>query len=86
MGLVRDPGPGHQALMAELHGVCDRFETNGIPPIEQIAIVAQLIGQKISGLDPKVYDSGPVLQSVIQNIVVGNDQAAGGSPAIIGRA
>ncbi len=86
MGLIRQPGPGHQAIMRELHGVCDRFETNGIPPVEQIAMLAQLIGQKISGLDPAVYDSATVLQSVLLNIVSGNEQASGKTLPVFGKA
>jgi hypothetical protein len=49
---MHDPNEGHQLLMKEMHGVLDRFGANGMPVIEQIAIMAQLVGQKISDLNP----------------------------------
>lgn len=83
MGHSKGPGVAHQALMTELHGVMDRFGAGGMPLIEQIAVLSQLVGQKISALDAKLYSSGPVLESVMLNIVAGNDQAGtGGAPAV----
>jgi hypothetical protein len=72
---TREPGQGHQLLMAELHGVLDRFETQGITKIEQVALLAQLVGQKISDLDPDEFDNVPeVMQAVALNIATGNAQ------------
>lgn len=78
--IARDPGPGHHALMAELHGVLDRAETNGIPIIEQAVLLAQLIGQKISDLDPTQYEIGAVMEALAKNMLAGNQQAGGTGP------
>lgn len=77
MGIERTAGPGHQRFMNEMHGLLDRYETQGIPPIEQIALLAQIIGRKTSGLSPIIYDSASVMQAVVLNIIEGNQGAAG---------
>lgn len=77
------PGAAHQALMGELHGVLDRFGAGGMPKIEQIAVMAQAIGQKISALDAKVFTPVEVLESVMLNIISGNDQAAAASSPLV---
>ncbi len=69
----KEPGEAHAALMRELHEVVDRFDTNGMPGIERIAILGQLIGQEIARL-PKNTPYGPqeLLASVAANIEAGN--------------
>lgn len=76
----KEPGAAHQALMAELHGVVGRFDAQGMPGVERIAILAQLIGQEICHL-PKSVPYGPaeILHSVAANIEQGNRTAAGGN-------
>jgi hypothetical protein len=54
-----------------------------MPVIEQIAIMAQLVGQKISDLNPVLYSSPDVLQSVALNITAGNKMRGG--PAVNGQ-
>lgn len=72
---ARPPGPGHQLLMTELHGVLDKFGAQGITVIEQVALLAQLVGQKISDLEPTEFDNVPeVMQAVALNIAAGNAQ------------
>lgn len=75
----REPGAAHQALMAELRGVIGRFDLEGMPAVERIAILAQLIGQEIADL-PKSVPYGPaeLLHAVAANIEMGNRTAAGG--------
>ena len=41
----KEPGAAHQALMSELRGVVGKFDAQGMPGVERIAILAQLIGQ-----------------------------------------
>ena len=79
----KEPGAGHQALMQELHGVCGRALLSGVTEIEQIAVLAQKIGQMTAKLPGNQYSSGELMACVAQNIVAGND---GGAPVILDRA
>jgi hypothetical protein len=72
MAHTREPGPGHHLLMADLHGVLDKYEQTGIPAVEQIALLGQIIGQKCAELDPKAYDTPELLRTVALNITAGN--------------
>lgn len=83
MGHTRVPGEGHHKLLAELKGVCGRAGLNGITDVEQIAILAQLIGAKVHDLDERKYEMAEIMQAISGNIVAGNN-AAGGGPALIG--
>lgn len=82
------PMLAHQALMTELHAVVDRFALNGMPAVERIAILAQLIGQEAVHIDHKTIDQSQLLYAVARNIANGNQQASGGfltsAPAILG--
>lgn len=76
----KEPGAAHQAFMAELRGVVGRFDANGMPGIERIAILAQLIGQEIHDLPAGLpFGPGEILHSVAANIEQGNRMAAGGT-------
>lgn len=70
----KEPGAAHQALMTELRGVVGRFDAQGMPGVERIAILAQLIGQEIHDLP---FGPAEILQSVAANIEQGNRVAAG---------
>lgn len=83
MANTGQPGPAHQALMADMHGLLERYTANGMPLIEQIALLSQVVGQKISDLDAALYETGPVLESVMLNIIAGNDQAGAGGAGIV---
>lgn len=76
----KDPGAAHQAFMAELRGTCGRFDIQGMPGIERIAILAQLIGQEIHDLPAGLpYGAPQILHSVAANIAQGNCMASGGT-------
>ena len=83
MAHTREPGKGHHQLLSDLKSICGRAGLNGITDVEQIAILAQLIGSKIHGLDERQYDSGEIMLAVSRNIVAGNS-AAGGVQNLIG--
>lgn len=73
----KEPGAAHQALITELGGVAQRFAAGGMPGIERIAVMAQLIGQEIADLPADVpYSSAEILRSVAANIEQGNKVAA----------
>jgi hypothetical protein len=69
---TKDPHVGHQKLYDEITGVLGRAELTGISGIEQIALLSQIIGRKISDLDPNLYEVAEVMQSVARNIASGN--------------
>ena len=76
--MQRQPNEGHHRLMQELHRVCDVAEGNGIPKIEQIALLAQLIGQHIHHLPPSAgYTAPDIMEAVARNMHVGNQTASG---------
>lgn len=76
----KEPGAAHQALMTELRGVVGRFDAQGMPGVERIAILAQLIGQEIHDLPAGLpFGPGEILHSVAANIEQGNRTASGGN-------
>lgn len=75
----KEPGAAHQALMTELRGVVGRFDAQGMPGVERIAILAQLIGQEIHDLPPGPFGAAEILHSVAANIEQGNRTASGGT-------
>lgn len=77
----KEPGAAHHALMTELNGVVKRFDDNGMPVVERIAVLAQVIGRQILLVEPGAYTPAELLQSVAANITAGN-QAAQGSGLI----
>lgn len=83
MGHTKEPGEAHHKLLADLRGVCGRYGLQGVSDVEQVAILAQLIGTKIHDLDERQYDAGEVMRSVSLNIAAGNQNASGG-PSLIG--
>lgn len=83
MAHTREPGEAHHKLLAELKGVCGRYGLQGVSDVEQIAILAQLIGAKVHDLDERQFDTGEIMQAISRNIIAGNN-AAGGGPKLIG--
>ena len=83
MGHTKEPGEAHHKLLAELRGVCGRYGLQGVSDVEQVAILAQLIGSKIHDLDERQYSPAEIMQSVSLNIAAGNQKASGG-PSLIG--
>lgn len=81
MSYRKEPGAAHHALMTDLRGVVDRFDAQGMPGVERIAVLAQLIGAEIHRL-PKDVPYGPdeLLASVAGNITAGNEAARGRAP------
>jgi len=78
----KEPRAAHQALMTELRGVVARFDAQGVPGVERIAVLAQLIGQEIHDLPPGLpFGAGEILHSVAANIEQGNRTASGGNPS-----
>lgn len=74
----KEPGDAHQSFLRNLRGVVEQHDAQGMPGIERIAILAQLIGQEIADL-PKGTPYGPqeLLASVAANIEAGNRVASG---------
>ena len=74
----KEPGAAHNALITELRGVSTKFADAGMPGIERIAVLAQLIGQEIADLPGStLYGPTEILRSVAANIEAGNRQASG---------
>lgn len=80
MGVERiTPTAAHNALMQELGGVCDRFEGAGLAKVEQMAVLAQLIGSHMHFLPADAgYTAPMLLEFVARNVHLGNMQASGG--------
>lgn len=71
---ARAPGMAHQALVDRVHGTLGDFA--GMPKIEQIAMLGQVIGHLIAELPAGSYGPSEVLQAVAANIASGNQQTA----------
>lgn len=69
------PTPAHQALVDQLHAVFDRFP--GMPQIEKIAMVGQVVGHLIAELPAEAgYSPAAVMQALSLNIASGNAQTS----------
>lgn len=74
MGHLKQPDGVHHALSQDLHGILGRYA--GMPKIEQVAILSQVIGHLICELPAGSYGTGEVMQAVALNIAQGNQQTA----------
>lgn len=74
MAHVKTPDGVHHALAQDLHGILGRYA--GMPKIEQVAIMAQVIGHLITEMPANSYSTSEVMQSVAMNIAAGNEQTA----------
>lgn len=81
----KEPGAAHQALIADLHGLAKRYGDNGMPGIERIAVLAQMIGQEIADLPADMpFSSQELLAAVAANIEQGNRMAVGNGDPMTG--
>lgn len=72
----KDPGESHHALMRDLAGLAARYDAQGMPGVERIAVLAQFIGKEIAALPKDVpYGAAELLTSVARNIEAGNKSA-----------
>lgn len=74
------PSNAHHALVQEAHIVLDRFA--GMPGIEKIAILSQVLGHLITEL-PNTYGPGEVMGCIAANIAQGNQQTAQALASVI---
>ena len=72
MGVYKEPGAAHHALLAELQGVLGRYDLQGVPVVERIAVLAQAIGAEIRKVPSGQYSANELLYSVSLNIAAGN--------------
>lgn len=71
---ARTPDRAHQALVHDVHDVLGRYA--GMPKIEQMAMLAQVMGQMIAEIPENTYGTGEVMQAIALNIAAGNDATA----------
>lgn len=72
---TRTPAASHQALMTDLHGTLKRFDDNGMPRIEQLAIIAQVLGYVVGKLPDGEHEASDVKRAVALNMEEGNRAA-----------
>lgn len=68
----KDPGEAHHALLRELTGVSERFGAAGMPSVERIAVLAQLIGHELRAVPSGLFTPAEILTAVALNIEQGN--------------
>lgn len=78
----KEPGAAHHALANDLSGVVQRFDAQGMPAVERIAVLAQVIGRQITLVEPGLFTPAELLQSIAANIAAGN-QAAAPAPGLL---
>lgn len=83
---TRQPHAGHQAFVRELGRVSTTHEALGISKIEQIALMAQMIGQMSCDMPIGEISSTELMQTVAMNIVSGNEGRAAELAIIIAAA
>lgn len=71
---VRTPDRAHNELVSQVHEVLDRFA--GMPRIEQIAMLGQVIGQIIAEVPTGGYGPAEIMHAVALNIAAGNEATA----------
>lgn len=72
----KEPTVAHQALMNDLNGVLERFDNDGMPVVERIAVLGQIIGKQILLVEPGAFSVSDLLTSVAGNIAAGNAEAS----------
>lgn len=80
----KQPSGAHHAFLSDVKGLCDRFDAAGMPGIERIALLAQVIGREIAALPDGPFNSSDVLRSVSLNIEQGNRDVTGALPVVGG--
>lgn len=79
----RTPHEGHHVLMRELGGVCDQAQANGLSRVDQMAVLAQLIGSHMHHLPANAgFTPQMLLEFVARNIHLGNQHASGSAGII----
>lgn len=76
MAHTKAPDGAHHALAQDVHGILGRYA--GLPKIEQVAILSQVIGHLITEMPANSYSTSEVMQSVAMNIASGNASSAQG--------
>lgn len=72
----KDPAEAHHSLMRDLVGLANRYDAQGMPGVERIAVFAQFIGKEIAALPKDVpYTPADLLTAVARNIEAGNRAA-----------
>lgn len=80
----KTPGAAHHALLTDLNGVLKRYDDNGMPAVERIAVLAQAIGRQILLVEPGLFTPAELLQAVAANITAGNQAASNpAAPALL---
>lgn len=74
MAHTKTPDGVHHALLQDVYGTLGRY--SGMPKIEQVAILAQVIGHVITEMPSNSYGTGEVMQCVAMNIASGNASTA----------
>lgn len=75
MTTTAQPTRAHQALVDQLHAALDRFP--GMPQIEKIAMLGQVVGHAIAELPTEAgYSPQAVMHALSLNIASGNDTTA----------
>lgn len=78
----KEPGAAHHALMTDLNGVLQRYDANGMPPVERIAVLAQVIGRQILLVEQGAFTPADLLHAIAANIAAGNQAVAPASQII----
>lgn len=68
----REPGAAHHALVADLHGILERYTM--MPAVERVACMSQALGHLLADV-PEGYSVAVIMQVVSRNIEQGNETA-----------
>lgn len=80
-----EPHAGHQKCFDDIRKRLGQAELMGIPKIELIALLAQIIGRQIAELDGKAFTVSEIMQAVALNIASGNQDEAARSLIGVGK-
>lgn len=78
MGKTQEPSRAHQAFMQDMRAVVERYDGQGMPAVEQMAVVAQLVGQIVSDIPEGQFSTAEISAAIAGNIEAGNAEAAKG--------
>ena len=66
--------PAHEAFYQDVCVVLKKYEDQGTPPIELLAMTANLIGKQLALLDQREYTAEEAMEVVSSNLELGNQQ------------
>ena len=69
-----NPSPDHEAFYQEVCVILGKYEERGVPPIQLLALTANVAGKLMAMLDHREFTADEAMQVVCSNLERGNQE------------